>query len=148
MNDALFKAFKEVLAAETAAVRASPLGFAKVVACPRGMDQARSIIREREQIRNQAWEIDQRRVTAADALAAAEKERLLRYAEDCMSGLTAEQRDVIELTVRRQEALSNWVAARGTSYEAERRLRVRGLAALLRRVEAKLAADRMKDSND
>jgi hypothetical protein len=32
-----------------------------------------------------------------------------------MDGLTAEQRDVIEATVQRQESLSDWVAARGTS---------------------------------
>src|SRR5436309_12626792 len=77
VNDVLYKAFKEVLEDDSEEVRRSPLGFAKVVAYRRGMDRARSIIREREQIKNQAWELDQRRVTAVDALAAAERERLL-----------------------------------------------------------------------
>jgi hypothetical protein len=147
VNDVLFKAFKEVLEDDSEEVRRSPLGFAKVVAYRRGMDRARCIIREREQIKDQAWELDQRRVTAADARAAAERERLLRYAEDCMGGLTAEQRDVIEATVQRQESLSDWVAARGTSYEAGRRLRARGIAALRRCIEAKRAADRKRNSD-
>jgi DNA-directed RNA polymerase specialized sigma24 family protein len=147
VNDVLFKAFKEVLEDNAGEVRRSPLGFAKVVAYRRGMDRARSIIREREQIKNQAWELDQRRVTAADTLAAVERERLLRYAEDCMDRLTAEQRDVIEATVQRQESLSDWVAVRGTSYEAGRRLRARGIAALRRCIEAKCADDRRRSSD-
>lgn len=147
VDDVLFTAFKEVLEADSEEARRSLLGFAKVVARRRGMDRARSIIREREQIKAQAWELDQRRVTAADALAAAKRERLLRYAEDCMSGLTAEQRDVIEATVQRQESLSDWVAARGTSYEAGRRLRGRGIAALRRCIEAKRAEDRKRNSD-
>lgn len=146
VDDALFKAFKEVLE-EDSEVGRSTLGFAKIVAYRRGMDRARSIIREREQIKNQAWELDQRRVTAADALAAAARERLLHYAGPCMDSLTAEQRDVIEATVQRQESLSDWVAARGTSYEAGRRLRGRGIAALRRCIEAKRAADRRRGSD-
>ena len=55
---------------------------------------------------------------------------------------TAEQRDVIEATVQRQESLSDWVAARGTSYEAGRRLRGRGIAALRRCI-----ADRKRNSD-
>lgn len=147
VNDALFKAFKEVLEADSEEVRRSTLGFAKVVAYRRGMDRARSIIREREQIKNQAWELDQHRVTAADVVAAAQRERLFRYAEVCMEGLTAEQRDVIEATVQRQESLSDWVAARGTSYEAGRRLRGRGIATLRRCIEAKRADDRKRSSD-
>ena len=86
-------------------------------------------------------------MTADDAFAAAQKERLVGYAEDCMDGLTAEQRDVIEATVQRQESLSDWVAARGTSYEAGRRLRSRGIAALRRCIKAKRAADREESSD-
>ncbi len=147
VDDALYKAFRQVLEADSAEDRRSPLGFATVVAHRRGMDWARSIIREREQIKNQAWELDQRRVTDADTLAAAERERLLRYAEDCMDSLTTEQRDVIAATVQRHESLSNWVAARETSYEAGRRLRGRGIAALQRCIEAK-RADARKRSVD
>ena len=76
-----------------------------------------------------------------------ERDRLLRYAEDCMDSLTAEQRDVIAATVQRQESLSNWVLARETSYEAGRRLRGRGIAALQRCIEAK-RADARKRSTD
>src|SRR5262249_26608656 len=65
VDDALFKAFREVLDDDSAEARRSPLGFAKVVAYRRGMDRGRAILREREQIKNQAWELDQRRVTDA-----------------------------------------------------------------------------------
>jgi len=148
VNDALFKAFTEVLRADSEQLTQSPLGFAKAVAHRRGMDRARAIIREREQIKNQAWELDQRRVTAADAAVSAERERLYRYAEDCMKGLTADQRDVIERTVQRLESLSDWVADRGTSYEAGRRLRARGIAALGRCIQAKRADDRRRSPDE
>jgi hypothetical protein len=148
VDDAVVKAFKEVLASDAEEAKRSPMGFAKVVAYRRGMDRARSIIREREQIKNQAWELDQRRVTTQEAAAAEERERVLRYAEDCMDSLTAEQREVIEATVQRQESLSDWVAARGTSYEAGRRMRGRGIAALRRCIEMKRAADRERSSDD
>jgi hypothetical protein len=145
VNEALFKAFKEVLQDGSETVRQSLLGFAKAVAYRRGMDRARSVIRERDQIKDHVWELDQHRVTSADALAAAERELRLRYAEDCLDALTAEQRDVIESTIQRQESLSDWVAARRTSYEAGRRLRGRGIDALRRCVEAKRAAERKKE---
>jgi hypothetical protein len=112
-----------------------------------GWTAAGPSLREREQIKNQAWELDQRRVTDADTLAAAERDRLLRDAENCMESLTAEQRDVIAATVQRQESLSDWAAARMTSYEAGRRIRVRGLAALQRCIAAQ-RADARKRSAD
>jgi hypothetical protein len=52
-----------------------------------------------------------------------------------MGELTAQQRDVIERTVMGQESLSDWTLQRGTSYEAGRRLRARGLGALHRQIE-------------
>ncbi len=45
VDDVLFKAFKEVLKADSEEIRRSLLGFAKVVACRRGMDRARSLPR-------------------------------------------------------------------------------------------------------
>lgn len=145
VDDVLLKAFKEVLGAEPEAIE-TMRGFASTVAYRRGMDKARSIIRAREKIKRQAWQIDQLRVDAADQVAAARHERLLGYAEDCLSTLTPEQRDVVEATVQRQESLSNWAAARGTSYEAGRRMRGRALAALERCVKGKAAAERPEES--
>ena len=109
VNEALFKAFTEVLEDGSDEVRRSPLGFAKVVAYRRGMDRRRSVIREWEQVKGHVWELDQRRVTTADALAAAEREQQLRYAEDCLDALTSEQRDVIEATIQRLQPLSGWL---------------------------------------
>jgi DNA-directed RNA polymerase specialized sigma24 family protein len=106
------------------------------------MDRGQSIIREREQIQRYAWQIDQLRIGAEDETAAAERERLFRHAADCMDTLTPDQRDVIEATVQRQQSLSDWVAARGTSYEAGRRMRARALAALRRCLDAKLEDER------
>jgi DNA-directed RNA polymerase specialized sigma24 family protein len=145
VNDVLLKAFKEVLGADPATIERSLLGFACTVAYRRGMDKARAIIREREKINAQAWQIEQLRIDAADEVAAAHRERLLRYAEDCMSTLTPEQRDVLEATVQRQESLSNWAATRGTTYEAGRRMRLRALAALARCVKGKAAVKRPEE---
>src|SRR3546814_9763904 len=105
-------------------------------------DVCSSDLREREQIQGNAWQIDQMLITQSDEAEAAGRERLLRYASECKDHLTPEQRDVIERTVQRQESLSDWVAARGTSYEAGRRLRERGLAALRRCIDRKLERER------
>lgn len=145
VDDVLLKAFKEVLQADPAKIE-SMLGFACTVARRRAIDKARSIIREREKIKGQTWQIQQLHMDAADQEAAADRERLLGYAEDCMSALTPEQRDVVQVTVQRQESVSNWAAARGTTYEAGRRMRLRALAALGRCVKGKAAARRREES--
>src|SRR3546814_18573197 len=93
-------------------------------------DVCSSDLREREQIQGNAWQIDQMLITQSDEAEAAGRERLFRYASECKEHLTPEPRDVIERIVQRQESISDWVEARGTSYEAGRRLRERGLAAL------------------
>jgi len=144
VDDVVFKAFTEFLDKDPSGIRKSPTGFACTIADRRGRDRARSIIREREQIQGNAWQIDQMVITESDEAAAAERERLFRYASECMEHLTSEQRDVIERTVQRQESLSDWVAARGTSYEAGRRLRERGLTALRRCIDGTLERERGK----
>jgi DNA-directed RNA polymerase specialized sigma24 family protein len=146
VDDVVFKAFIEFLDKDPSGIRASPTGFACTIADRRGRDRARSIIRERERIQGNAWKIDQMFVTESDVAEAAERERLFRYASECIEHLTPEQRDVIERTVQRQESLSDWVAARGTSYEAGRRLRERGLAALRRCIDGK--SEREKGRSD
>lgn len=146
VDDVLLKAFKEVLAADREGNVRSLIGFACTVAYRRGMDKARSIIRERRQIKQQARAIHQLQIEAADEVAAAHHERLLGFAEDCMSTLTPDQRDVVEATVQRQESLSNWVTARGTTYEAGRRMRERALASLRRCVDGKAGDERGEES--
>ncbi|MDQ3756394.1 MAG: hypothetical protein M3394_00880 [Actinomycetota bacterium] len=142
VDDVLFKAFSEFLKKDADAIQVSRVGYASTIAYRRGLDRGRSIIREREQIQRHAWQIDQLRISAEDETTAAERERLFRHAEDCMDGLTSDQRDVIESTVQRQQSLSDWVAVRGTSYEAGRRMLARGLAALRRCLDAKLQQER------
>jgi DNA-directed RNA polymerase specialized sigma24 family protein len=142
VDDVVFKAFTEFLDKDPSGIRTSATGFACTIADRRGRDRARSIIRERERIQGNAWQIDQMLITESDEAEAAERERLFRYASECMEHLTPEQRDVIERTVQRQVSLSDWVAARGTSYEAGRRLRERGLAALRRCIDGKLDRER------
>lgn len=145
VDDVVLKAFKEILQDDPAQIE-SMLGFACTVARRRAIDKARSIIREREKIKGQTWQIQQLHMEAAEQVAVADRERLLSYAEDCMSVLTPEQRDVVEATVQRQESLSNWAAARGTTYEAGRRMRLRALTALERCVKAKAAARQREES--
>jgi DNA-directed RNA polymerase specialized sigma24 family protein len=134
VDDAVARAFSEVLKNTSDEVKKDPVAFAKVVARLRGVDRGRAIIREREKVKGVLREADRHRVTDEDLAAAAAKERLLRAAEKAMEELTAEQRDVIERTVMGRESLSNWTLERGTSYEAGRRLRARGLEALRKQI--------------
>src|SRR3546814_1839889 len=60
VDDVVFKAFTEFLDKDPSDIRRSPTGFACTIADRRGRDRARSIIREREQIQGNAWQIDQR----------------------------------------------------------------------------------------
>lgn len=147
VDDVLFKAFHEVLKVARNGVNRSLEGLGYNVAYKRGMDRARSIIRERNGIKKQAWELHQLNVSAEEESEAAARERLLRFGQECMDVLTPEQRAVIEATVQRQERLSDWVTVRGTSYEAGRRMRSRAIAALRRCVDAKLDADSEDDSD-
>lgn len=147
VEDVVLKAFKEFLKAYRKAPVSSPLGLAKVIADRRGRDRARSIRREREGIKDQTWVLDQLLVSRADAEAAARREQLGREAMDCMDTLTADQRDVIEATILRLGSLSDWVAARGTSYQAGDQLRARGLSALRRCLETRRAANENRSPN-
>ena len=135
VDDVVTRAFREVLEDVSDEVKRDPVAFAKVVARRRGIDRGRAIVRERERIKALAHEVERHRVTGEDLAAAAAKERRLHAAELAMNELTAEQRDVIERTVMGQESLSDWTLERGTSYEAGRRLRARGLEALRKRIE-------------
>lgn len=135
VDDVVTRAFREVLEDISDEVKRDPVAFAKVVARRRGIDRGRVIVRERERIKALEREVDRHRVTGEDLAAAAAKERRFHAAELAMNKLTAEQRDVIERTVMGQESLSDWTLERGTSYEAGRRLRARGLEALRKRIE-------------
>lgn len=146
VDDAVFTAFKIVLRQDPNEIKRSMLGFACTVAYRRGMDKARAIIREREQVKGHAWQLNQLLVTAQDEVREADREELLHRALDCMGSLTPEQRDVIDATLQRQESLSDWAARRGTTYEAGRRMLGRGLASLRRCVEAKRTAELEEES--
>ena len=146
VDDAVFTAFKVVLRKDPAEIKHSILGFARTVAYRRGMDKARTIIREREQVKSQAWQLNPLLVTAEDEARGADRDELLRRALDCMGSLTEPQRDVIQATLQRQESLSDWTARRGKSYEAGRRMLERGLASLRRCIEAKRKAELEEES--
>lgn len=141
VDDAVFTAFKELLRVgpET---RTSLVGYAKAVARRRGQDRARVIIRERERVEKNAWQIAPLKVTADEERREAELEATYEMVRDCKESLTAEQREVVEATIERQEALSDWASSRGTSYEAGRRMRGRALKSLGRCIEAKRDAER------
>ena len=137
LENVVLKAFHEFLKADLKKPTRSPVGLATTIANRRGMDRARSIRREQEGIKDMAWVLDQMWVSQAEAEAAARRELLGREAMDCMDTLTPDQRDVIHTTILSQGSLSDWVAARGTSYQAGDQLRARGLAALRRCLEAR-----------
>lgn len=130
VDDVVTKAFAEVLENTSDQVKRDPVAFAKTVARLRGIDKGRAILREHKKIKELSPVVERHRVTEEDLAAAAAKEKRLQAAEEALGELTAEQRDVIERTVMGQESLSDWTLERGTSYEAGRRLRIRGLQAL------------------
>jgi len=136
VDDVVTRAFSEVLKSTSDEAKRDPVAFAKTVARLRGIDRGRAIIRERRNIKELLPEAERHRVTDEDLAAAAAKETRLRAAEEAMDGLTADQRDVIERTVMAQETLSDWALRRGTTYEAARRLRARGLQALFKRIDS------------
>jgi DNA-directed RNA polymerase specialized sigma24 family protein len=146
VDDVIARAFSELSDATSDEVKRDPVAFAKVVAYRRGIDRARVIIREREKIKDLLSEVERHRVTDEDLAAAAAKEWQLRAAEEAIGGLTAQQREVIERTVMGQESLSDWTLERGTSYEAGRRLRARGLEALRKQIE-RCDAGRLEGGN-
>lgn len=148
VDDVVTKAFPEVLESTSEQVKHDPVAFAKTVARLRGIDKGRAIVRERKKIRELSPEVDRHRVTDEDVTAAAVKEKRLRAAQEAMAGLTPEQRDVIERTVMGPETLSDWTLERGTSYEAGRRLRKRGLEALLKEISRGSAGSRRERNSD
>jgi DNA-directed RNA polymerase specialized sigma24 family protein len=135
VDDVVTRAFSEVLEDASDEVKRDTVAFAKVVARRRGVDRGRSIIRKRQEADKLLLEVERHRVTDEDLAGASAKEKRLRAAEQAMDDLTAEQRDVIERTVMGQESLSDWTHERGTTYEAGRRLRARGLEALRKQIE-------------
>lgn len=140
VDNVVLRAFREVLAKDSTEVR-SVVGFARTVAYRRGMDRGRQINREKKEIRDHKWVIHDLHVSSKDELAAAETERLFRHAEACMEQLTQDQRILIEHIIMQQHSLSEWAIARGTSYEAGRRMLLRGLRTLRRCVDRNLHGD-------
>lgn len=130
VDDVVARAFSEVLTADPNETKRDPVAFAKVVAYRRAIDRARVIRRERGTLDGLLPELDRVRPTDADLEEAAAREGLRQAAIDALSDLTADQREVIERTVRGQESLSNWALERGVTYEAARRMRARGLEAV------------------
>lgn len=127
VHDVVIRALRELL--EMDDIR-NPVSLGRRVAYLRGMDKARAIIRERTQLREGAWQIAQLWESLEDEETALRRERLLLYMKECLAELTADQREVIEVTIMQQKPLSEWTMNRGVSYEAGRRMRVRGLKAL------------------
>jgi DNA-directed RNA polymerase specialized sigma24 family protein len=148
VDDVVTKAFPEVLESTSNQVKDDPVAFAKTVARLRGIDRGRAIVREQKKIKELSRDVERHRVTDEDLAAAAAKEKRLQAAEKAMAGLTAEQRDVIERTVMGPETLSDWTLERGTSYEAGRRLRKRGLEALRKEISGGGAGRRKERNSD
>jgi RNA polymerase sigma factor (sigma-70 family) len=135
VEDVVARAFTEVLKATSEEMKKDLVAFAKVVARRRGVDRGRAIIRERRRAEDVLPDVDRHRVTEEDVAAAAARERLHQAAEKALEELTPDQRDVIERTVMGHESLSDWALERGTSYEAARRLRGRGLETLRKHID-------------
>ncbi len=148
IDEAVFRAFKEFLETDPDLIR-TPLGLAKRIAFRRGQDVGRRLNRIRE------FETDDEEALShmpdpaavdpeAELVAAEEAVRqakLQRLAMQCLDDLSPGQAEVVRATVLGDEELSDWALTQGKSYQAADQQRDRGLAALKRCVEAKLAAE-------
>ena len=134
VEDVVARAFSEVLTAYPNDTKRDPVAFARVVAYRRAIDRARVIRRERGTLDELLPVLHRVHPTDADLEEAAAREGLRQAAVGALSDLTADQREVIERTVRGQESLSNWALERGVTYEAARRMRARGLETLRKHI--------------
>lgn len=137
VEDVVSKAFAEYLKKAAKEPVQNPVGLAKRIANLRGRDRARAVRREREGIDDRTWVTDELSVSDEDAEGAAQSEELARMAMECMERLTSDQRDVIEASVMRQVSLSDWASDRGKTHQAAGQMRLRGLKALRRCIDAK-----------
>lgn len=133
----VFKAFTEYLRKAASEPVQNPVGLANRIANLRGRDHARAIRREREGINDSTWVIDELSVSDQEGEASARSEELARMAMECMERLTSDQRDVIEATLMEQMSLSDWANARRRTHQAASAMRLRGLQALRRCIDAK-----------
>jgi len=139
VEDAVYDAFVQ-LSAKDPAEMLSVIGLAKVIACRRGRDIGRRVVRDREQIEGllanpmamAAVEFHDEDVRAAE-----EDERLLAMAEGCFERLTEEQRDLVTKTIMGQELLSDWALHKGRSHQAASRQRRRAIEAIRRCIASK-----------
>ena len=137
VEDVVFKAFTEYLKKAASEPVRNPVGLAKRIANLRGRDHARAIHREREGIDDGTLAIDELSVSEEEAEGASRSEVLAQMAVECMERLTSDQRDVIEATLMEQMSLSDWASDRGRTHQAASAMRLRGLRALRRCIDAK-----------
>lgn len=136
VHDVVLRAFRELLEMEK--VR-NPVSLGRKVAYRRGMDKAATIIRQQTRLRDNRRQIAQLRESPEAEEEALRREQLFLFMEGCLAELTSDQREVIEVTIMQSKSLSRWAMRRGVSYEAGRRMRARGLKALRRCINQKLA---------
>lgn len=137
VHEAVGQAFRELWAKDADTVE-KLVGMAAVIADRRGRDQARRYITEQRKARELTEQLGDRLSFAQlDEDAAERRAELIGDTRDCLSGLTDDQRVVIEQTVYDGVALSDWAHAQGKSYEAARAQRQRGFDAIKRCLERK-----------
>ena len=136
VDEAVERAFTQLIDKGPSEVRSNLRGTAAAFAFNRGRDRARWLIRERERIRNAAWQAELISPTGAEADDHEKRERLLDALTGCIEGLNALEREVIDVVFSQLVPLSDWTAKRGKSYESGRKVRSRALMKLRACIES------------
>lgn len=148
VDEAAFRALKEFFEQDPNLIK-SPLGLAKTIAFRRGQDVGRRLNQEKEFPTDDdealGRMLDSKPVDPEAEIVAAEEAarqvHLQRLAMFCLDDLSPGQAEVVRATVLGDEELSDWALTQGKTYQAADQQRDRGLSALKRCVEAKLAAE-------
>lgn len=139
VEDAVVHAFNELWRMERSTLN-SPINMGCSIAFRRGFDRGRRIARERQDAHRVAEELSL--VAHGDVAVDNESdhEAIMVIVRRCQEDLTADQKEVIDATIEGTRdgrvSLSDFAERRGTTYEACRRMRDRGMRALARCLEA------------
>jgi len=143
VEEAVFAAFKEFLERDPKQVE-NPIGLAVTISSRRGLDIGRRLNRHLEFPDTDVVAAEGHDRTALDpedelieAERAAERERLYRFAVECIKELPRGQAEVVKATLLREQELSDWAHEQGKSYQAAHKQRTKALESLLRCVESK-----------
>lgn len=144
VEDVVVQSFNEFWRLDRSGIEL-PTGMAYRIACRRGIDRGRRVLRERRDVRVAREDLLRLRDEGSDR-GPVEDAAMLVIVQRCKEHLTIDQREVISATVEGTidgtMPLKEYAQLRGTSYEACRRMVRRAIGALAKCLEAALRTEK------